>query len=127
MSDDFTKGIEVRNRLFGEERTKQAFANEDPDHQAFQALITAYCFGSLWGSESAVWRDRSLMTMAIVAAQHRFTEFETHLKLGIKNGCDKQIIFELVRHLTVYCGVPSGFEAFRIAQRVLQETATGKQ
>jgi 4-carboxymuconolactone decarboxylase len=123
MSDDFTSGLEVRNGLFGEERTKQAFANDDPEHQEFQTFITAYCFGSLWGKEGVVWRDRSLMTMAIVAAQHRFAEFETHLRLGIKNGCDKEVIFELIRHLTVYCGVPTGFEAFRTAQRVYQESA----
>ena len=123
MSDDFNSGMAVRNQLFGEERTKQAFANNDPEHQEFQTFVTSYCFGSLWGKEGVAWRDRSLMTMAIVAAQHRFVEFETHLRLAIKNGCDKEVIFELVRHLTVYCGVPTGLEAFRIAQRVHLESA----
>ncbi len=123
MTDDFSKGIEVRNTLFGEERTKQAFASDDPLVQDFQTQITAYCFGSLWGKEGVVWRDRSLMTMAIVAAQHRFAEFEIHLRLALRNGCEKQVIIELVRHLTVYCGVPTGVEAFRAAQRVFQETA----
>ncbi len=60
--------------------------------------------------------------MSMVAAQHRFAEFETHLRLAIRNGCDKETIFELVRHVTVYCGVPSGFEAFRIMQKVYGET-----
>src|ERR1700754_2435757 len=88
MADDLSKGIEVRNTLFGEERTKQAFASDDPLQTEFQTLITAYCFGSLWGKDGVVWRDRSLMTMCIVAAQHRFAEFETHLRLAIRNGCD---------------------------------------
>ncbi len=122
MSDDFTRGIEARNRMFGEDRTKHAFANPDPMHHAFQTLVTGYCFGALWGSDGAPWRDRSLMTMSMVAAQHRFAEFETHLRLAIRNGCDKETIFELVRHVTVYCGVPSGFEAFRIMQKVYGET-----
>lgn len=123
MADDLSNGMEVRKRLFGEERTNQAFATDDPLAIEFQRLITAYCFGSLWGKEGVVWRDRSLMTMSIVAAQHRFTEFETHLRLALKNGCEKELIIELVRHLTVYCGVPTGGEAFRIAQRVFQEVA----
>jgi 4-carboxymuconolactone decarboxylase len=121
MTDDLSRGIEVRNALFGEERTKQAFATDDPLQNEFQTLITAYCFGSLWGKDGVVWRDRSLMTMCIVAAQHRFAEFETHLRLAIRNGCDKELIIEVVRHLTVYCGVPTGVEAFRTAQRVFQE------
>jgi 4-carboxymuconolactone decarboxylase len=123
MADDLSNGMEVRNRLFGEERTKQAFATDDPMAIEFQQLITSYCFGSLWGKEGVVWRDRSLMTMCIVGAQHRFAEFETHLRLAIRNGCEKELITEVIRHLTVYCGVPTGAEAFRTAQRVFQEVA----
>jgi len=123
MSEDFSTGLSVRNTLFGEERTRQAFTADDPLTQEFQTLITAYCFGSLWGREGVVWRDRSLMTMCIVAAQHRFSEFETHVRLAIRNGCDKELITEVVRHLTVYCGVPTGVEAFRTVQRILQESA----
>jgi 4-carboxymuconolactone decarboxylase len=122
MTDDLSRGIEVRNTLFGEERTKQALATDDPLQSEFQTLITAYCFGSLWGKDSVVWRDRSLMTMCIVAAQHRFAEFETHLRLAIRNGYDKELIIKVVRHLTVYCGVPTGGEAFRVAQRVFEES-----
>jgi 4-carboxymuconolactone decarboxylase len=121
MSDDFARGVEVRNKLFGEERTKQALASKDPLNERFQELLTSYCFGSLWGREGVAWRDRSLMTMAIVAAQHRFPEFETHLRLAIKNGCEREVIIELTAHLAVYCGIPTGLEAYRIAQRVFQE------
>ena len=121
MADDFNRGIEVRNTLFGEERTKQSLADKDPLNERFQELLTSYCFGSLWGREGVPWRDRSLMTMAIVAAQHRFPEFETHLRLAIKNGCEREVIIELVRHLAIYCGIPTGLEAYRIAQRVFKE------
>lgn len=121
MADDLTTGREVRNRLFGEERTQQSFANQDPHHQDFQRFMTSYCFGALWGDDRTPWRDRSLMTMAIVGAQHRFAEFETHVRLAITNGCDEALLFALVKHLAVYCGVPTGFEAFRIVQRVVAE------
>lgn len=121
MTDDFSRGIEVRRKLFGDERTSAALSDEDPLAQEFQRLITSYCFGSLWGKEGPQWRDRSLMTMCLVAAQHRFVEFETHLRLAVRNGCDKEVLIELVRHITVYCGVPAGVEAFRITQKVTNE------
>lgn len=123
MEDTFERGVAVRTELFGDERTRQALAVDDPLAQAFQTQITAYCFGDLWGRQGVAWRDRSLMTMAIVAAQHRFAEFETHCRLALRNGCEQDTLIELVRHLTVYCGVPTGGEAFRTLQRVLQEAA----
>lgn len=125
MSEDFARGVEVRKTLFGTERTERALASTDPLDERVQELLTAYCFGSLWGREGVAWRDRSLMTMAIVAAQHRFPEFETHLRLALKNGCEREVIMELVRHLAVYCGIPTGLEAYRIAQKVFQEAADG--
>ena len=121
MADDFAKGVEVRNQLFGAERTQQSLANKDPLNQRFQELLTSYCFGAVWGREGAVWRDRSLMTMAIVAAQHRFPEFETHVRLALRNGVERDVIIELVAHLSAYCGIPTGLEAFRTVQRVFQE------
>jgi 4-carboxymuconolactone decarboxylase len=126
MADDFARGVEVRNTLFGEERTKQSLANTDPLSQRFQELLTSYCFGTLWGREGVAWRDRSLMTMAMVAAQHRFPEFETHLRLALRNGVEREVIIELVGHLAVYCGIPTGLEAFRTAQRVFEEAAAKK-
>jgi 4-carboxymuconolactone decarboxylase len=122
MADDFARGVEVRNQLFGAERTQQSLASKDPLNERFQELLTSYCFGTLWGREGIAWRDRSLMTMAIVAAQHRFPEFETHLRLALRNGVERAVIIELVAHLAVYCGIPTGLEAFRTAQRVFQET-----
>ncbi|MBM3598019.1 MAG: 4-carboxymuconolactone decarboxylase [Alphaproteobacteria bacterium] len=121
--DDFERGVEVRSTLFGEERTRQSLANRDPLNERFQELLTSYCFGSLWGRDGVAWRDRSLMTMAIVAAQHRFPEFETHVKLALRNGCEREVIIELVRHLAIYCGIPTGLEAFRTVQRVFQDSA----
>lgn len=123
MIDNFKRGVEVRNALFGAERTSQALANKDPFNERMQELLTSYCFGSLWGREGVAWRDRSLMTMAIVAAQHRFPEFETHVRLALKNGCEREVIIELVRHLAAYCGIPTGLEAFRTAQKIFQESA----
>lgn len=121
MADDFAKGVEVRNTLFGAERTQQSLAATDPLSRRFQELLTSYCFGAAWGRDGANWRDRSLMTMAMVAAQHRFPEFETHVRLALRNGVERDVIVELVAHLAVYCGIPTGLEAFRTAQRVFQE------
>ncbi|HEY2191179.1 MAG TPA: carboxymuconolactone decarboxylase family protein, partial [Actinomycetospora sp.] len=38
-------------------------------------------------------------------------------------GATVEEIQETLLHATVYCGAPAGLEAFRIAERVLDETA----
>jgi 4-carboxymuconolactone decarboxylase len=126
MADDFARGVEVRKTLFGAERTEKSLASTDPLDRRFQEFLTKYCFGALWGRDGVPWRDRSLMTMAIVAAQHRFPEFETHVRLALKNGCEREVIIELVGHLAVYCGILTGLEAYRTVQRVFQETPAAK-
>lgn len=121
MTDQFSRGVEVRNALFGEERTAKSLSSKEPLDERFQELLTSYCFGSLWGREGVAWRDRSLMTLCLVGAQHRFAEFETHLRLALRNRVERDVIIEAIRHLAVYCGIPTGVEAYRITQRVFQE------
>lgn len=119
--DDFARGLEVRRQLFGAERVQQAFASLDPLTQKFQRLMTSACFGAVWGDDSMARPERSLVTLAIVAAQHRFVEFEAHVRLALRNGCTAVQLEQLVMHVAVYCGVPTGGEAFRIVDRVLRE------
>ena len=121
MDDSVEAGKRVRVELFGEARLKQAFAPQDDLTQKFQTLITSSCFGHVRGDETIPWRERSLITMSIVGAQHRFTEFATHVQLALKNGCSREQIIQVVQHLTVYCGVPTGGEAFRAVQKVFTE------
>jgi 4-carboxymuconolactone decarboxylase len=128
MDASIEVGKRVRIDLFGEPRLQQAFAPQDDLTQKFQTLITSACFGHVWGDETIPWRDRSLITMSIVGAQQRFAEFATHVELGLKNGCTREQIIQVVQHLTVYCGVPTGAEAFRTVHRIFAQidgSATG--
>jgi len=122
---DFERGLQVRAQLFGVERVQQAFASPDPMTQKYQHFLTSACFGTVWGDPSMARTERSLITLAMVGAQHRFVEFEAHVKLALRNGCTPTQLEQVVMHLGVYCGVPTGGEAFRIVERVLRESAAG--
>lgn len=117
----FDKGLEQRAKMFGAERTTQALEAAGDFAGQFQAFMTAFCFGGVWGGEALTPRERSLVTMSILAAQHRFAEFETHLRLGVRNGCTPEQIRDALMHVAVYCGVPTGGEAFRVGTKVLAE------
>jgi 4-carboxymuconolactone decarboxylase len=61
----------------------------------------------------------------MLAALNRAHEFEIHFKGALRNGCSLDEIRETLLQITIYCGVPAGVEAFRIARRVLAEQAKG--
>jgi 4-carboxymuconolactone decarboxylase len=39
---------------------------------------------------------------------------------ALRNGCSVKEIQEVLLHSTVYCGAPSGIEAFRAAKEVIE-------
>jgi 4-carboxymuconolactone decarboxylase len=117
--DDFEKGQRIRASLFGAESVEKSLAPKDDLTQKFQRLITSSCFGQVWGDETVPLSDHSLITLSILGAQQRFTQFELHARLARKNGSTREQLIQVVQHLTVYCGVPTGGEAFRIIQSIV--------
>lgn len=56
-------------------------------------------------------------------ALNRGTELGTHIRGARNNGLSEEEIREAILHATVYCGVPSGVEAFKVAETVLDDMA----
>ena len=54
-------------------------------------------------------------------ALNRPTEFGVHVRGARNNGLTELEIREAIIHATVYRGVPSGVDAMKIAERVLNE------
>jgi 4-carboxymuconolactone decarboxylase len=51
------------------------------------------------------------------------TEWETHCRGAIRNGVSKEEIRAIIHVVGIYCGVPQALECFRVAKKVLEETA----
>ena len=65
-------------------------------------------------------QTRSLITIATLAALKAPAELKGHVLGALRNGCTVDEIREVLLHSTVYCGVPSGIEAFRAAKEVVE-------
>jgi alkylhydroperoxidase/carboxymuconolactone decarboxylase family protein YurZ len=115
----FEKGLKIRTELFGQERVDQSFAPPDELTHKFMGLMTSSCFGQVWGDESISRRDHSLITICLLAAQHRFYHFELHAQLAVRNGCSAELLTQVIQHLYVYCGAPTAVEAYRIVHKIL--------
>jgi 4-carboxymuconolactone decarboxylase len=59
--------------------------------------------------------------LGMLVAMKSWPEFGIHTRGAIRNGLTELEIREVILHATVYCGIPAGIEAFKVASHVLNE------
>jgi alkylhydroperoxidase/carboxymuconolactone decarboxylase family protein YurZ len=84
----------------------------------FYRYVTESAFGMLWSRPGLALRDRSLVTVAQLAALGRTEELKAHL-VGARNlGITQEELIEVLMQTAVYAGVPAANEALRTAASV---------
>ena len=121
MKDRLLQGRKIRAEVLGEETVRRRLDEADAFNKDFQELITEFCWGAGWGRNALSRRDRSLMNLGMLSALNRPDEFALHVRAAIGNGVTRDELQDALIQVGIYCGVPAGVEAFRIASRVLQE------
>jgi len=117
----YQKGLAIRKEVLGAEHVERALASADEFNREFQDIVTEYCWGMVWGSEGLTRKQRSILNLGMLAALGRSHEFELHFRGALRNGCTLEELRDTLTQIAVYCGIPAGVEAFRIARRVLDE------
>ena len=117
----YEKGLRIRKEVLGEDYVNRNVNNVTDFNRHFQEMVTEYAWGGVWGDEALEKKTRSLINLAMLAALGRGQEFELHFRGAINNGCTQDELRALLEQITIYCGMPAGVEAFRIARRVLDE------
>ena len=111
-------GLDARRRVLGDEYVDRALDGLDSFTAEFQKLVTDYCWGTVWTRTTLDDRQRSLINLAMISALNRSHEFKTHVRGAIRNGCTVEEIRDTLLQVAVYCGIPAGVEAFRLAREV---------
>ena len=120
MSTDlYKRGLEIRRRVLGDEYVDRALANVDAFNSEFQELVSEYCWGKVWGRSALSDQQRSLNNLSMMAALNRPHEFKIHMRGALRNGCSLDEIRDTLLQVAIYCGIPAGVEAFRLAREVL--------
>lgn len=89
-----------------------------PDLKKLNAEVL---FGQVWENPSLSKRDRSIATVAILAAMYRTKELEFHLGFAEANGVTREELKALLTHVAFYAGWPSAVNAGRVAEEVFGE------
>ena len=123
MTDPYTEGMVVRREVLGDEHVDGAIAATTEFTADFQDFITRYAWGGLWSRPGLERRQRSLVTLALLAGLGHHDELAMHVRAALRNGVSREEIREVLMHVAVYAGVPAANTAFKIAQRTLDASA----
>ena len=115
------KGLEIRKAVLGEAYVANALKNADDFNKPFQELVTEYCWGAIWGRDDLPRKTRSLINIAMLTALSRWHELKVHVAGALRNGATVEEIRGVLLQTAIYCGVPAGLEAFRVASEAIKD------
>ncbi len=122
MNDDlFETGLAIRKSVLGKEFVEKSIASADDFNMPMQRLTTEYCWGAVWGRDGLPKKTRSMLNIAMLCALNRPHELKMHLGGALRNGVSKDEIREILLQVAIYCGIPAGVDAFRVARETFAE------
>ena len=120
------QGMTVRRAVLGDEHVDRAVASTTSFTEPFQDFITRYAWGDVWSRPGLSRGERSMITLAMLAALQHENELAMHVRAALRNGLTPEQIQEVLLQVAVYAGVPAANRAFAVAQRVLSEVGAGE-
>ncbi len=117
----YQDGLAVRRDVLGHDYVDAQLARgSDAFGEPMQQMVTEFCWGSVWTRPELSRRERSLMNLGLLMALNRSHEFKLHVQGALNNGLTAAEIREAILHASVYCGMPAGVEATRLAREVIE-------
>ncbi len=121
----FRQGMATRRAVLGDRHVDQAQARTTAFDADFQRFITETAWGSVWSRPGLTKRERSLITMAILAARGQDDELALHARATANTGASLDDMKELLLHVAVYAGVPAANRAIGVVKQALDDVACG--
>ena len=121
MSEKYETGMSVRRAVLGDAHVDRAEASKTAFDAPFQALITEGAWGTVWASDAITRRERSMLTLALLAATGNFDEIPMHIRATARTGASKTDVMEVFQHVAIYAGVPRANHALRLARETYAE------
>jgi 4-carboxymuconolactone decarboxylase len=116
------EGMAVRREVLGDSYVEQANSKTTAFTRDFQQIVTEFAWGTIWTRPGLDRRSRSVVTLTALIARGHHDELALHLRGALRNGLSRDEIKEVLLQAAVYCGMPDANAAFRVAQRVLDES-----
>ncbi|QUJ77209.1 4-carboxymuconolactone decarboxylase [Sulfitobacter albidus] len=121
MSDRMKEGARVRRSVLGDAHVDRAEAAQTDFDAPFQRLITEGAWGTVWADDTIPARERSMLTLSLLAATGNFDEIPMHIRATASTGASPQDVMQAFLHVAVYAGVPRANHAIKLAKQTYAE------
>ncbi|MBS9717368.1 4-carboxymuconolactone decarboxylase [Pseudohalocynthiibacter aestuariivivens] len=121
MSDRYNDGMKTRREILGDAHVDRAEAAKTAFDTPFQELITEGAWGTVWARDTITPRERSMLTLTLLAALGHWEEFAMHIRATENTGASPEDVREAMLHVAIYAGVPAANHALRIARDTYHE------
>ncbi|OUR77461.1 4-carboxymuconolactone decarboxylase [Alphaproteobacteria bacterium 46_93_T64] len=120
-NERYQAGRETRESVLGEAHVARAEANVTEFDKPFQDLITEGAWGSVWSRDHWSKRERSMVTIALLAGLGHIDECAMHVRAAENTGATRDDIREAMLHVAVYAGVPAANSAIKVIKDVFKQ------
>ncbi|MEN8838190.1 MAG: 4-carboxymuconolactone decarboxylase [Celeribacter marinus] len=121
MTARYEKGMQTRRTVLGDAHVNRAEANKTQFDEPFQTLITEGAWGTVWTDDTISHRERSMLTLALLAATGNFEEIPMHIRATANTGATKEDVIQAFMHVAIYAGVPKANHAIKVAKQTYAE------
>src|SRR6188472_2119646 len=111
-SDRYIQGMATRRAVLGDRHVDKAERSKTAFDEPFQELITEAAWGHVWSRPEWTKRERSMVTIALLAALGHDEEVAMHVRATANTGASRDDICEAFLHVAIYAGVPAANRAF---------------
>jgi 4-carboxymuconolactone decarboxylase len=113
--------MKTRRSVLGDAHVDRAEAMKTAFDAPFQEMITEGAWGTVWSGEGWTKRERSMVTIALLAALGHSEEVAMHVRATANTGATPEDIREALMHVAIYAGVPAANHAFKIVKETYKE------
>lgn len=125
-SDRYRQGMATRRAVLGDDHVDRTQSASTDFDRPFQELITEAAWGHVWSRPTWTKRERSIVTIALLAALGQDDEVAMHVRATVNTGASRDDICEALLHVAIYAGVPAANHAIKIAKQVFAEIDAGR-
>lgn len=115
----YEQGMATRRKVLGDAHVNRTEAAKTAFDEPYQDLITEAAWGHVWSRDTISKRERSMITLALLAALGNFEEVAMHTRATANTGATRDDIMEAMLHVAIYAGVPRANHAIKIVRETL--------
>jgi 4-carboxymuconolactone decarboxylase len=95
------RGMATRRAVLGDEHVDRVGAQANGFDAPFQELITEAAWGHVWSRPDWTKRERSIVTIALLAALGHYDEMAMHIRATVRTAATEADVREALLHVAI--------------------------